>query len=357
MIPKSLVGTVTALMIGLLPVSAAIACTRFVYLGPEDTILTGRTMDWFREMGTNLWAFPRGVERNGAAGENSIEWTSKYGSVIASAYDAGTADGMNEKGLVANVLYLAESDYGTPKANDRRKPLSMSLWGQYFLDNYATVAEAVEAMSQEPFYLVTAMTPDGEPGKFHLSLSDATGDSAIFQYINGKLQIHHSREYQVMTNSPIYEQQLALNDYWKQIGGTTMLPGTNRAADRFVRASFYVNAIPQTSDIDEATASVFSVIRNTSVPRGITTPDQPNISSTIWRTVADHKNKRYFFEATNTPNVFWVNMSDLNFEEGAPTMKLSLEDGIFYAGNVAEKFQPTEPFVFMPSELPNPAEN
>jgi penicillin V acylase-like amidase (Ntn superfamily) len=357
MINKSLVSTVTALMIGLLPVSAAIACTRFVYLGPDDTIFTARTMDWFREMGTNLWAFPRGVERNGAAGENSIEWTSKYGSVIASAYDAGTADGMNEKGLVANVLYLAESEYGTPKANDPRKPLSMSLWGQYFLDNYATVAEAVEAMRQEQFYIVTTMTPDGEAGKFHLSLSDATGDSVIFQYVNGKLQIHHSREYQVMTNSPIYEKQLALNDYWQQIGGTTMLPGTNRAADRFVRASFYVNAIPQTSDVDEATASVFSVIRNTSVPRGITTADQPNISSTIWRTVADHKNKRYFFESTNTPNVFWVNMSDLNFKEGAPTMKLTLEDGLFYAGNVAEKFQPAEPFVFLPSELPTPAEN
>ena len=36
-----------------------------------------------------------------------------------------------------------------------------------------------------------------------------------------------------MTNSPKYDQQLALNEYWKQIGGTVMLPGTNRAADRF----------------------------------------------------------------------------------------------------------------------------
>jgi choloylglycine hydrolase len=27
-----------------------------------------------------------------------------------------------------------------------------------------------------------------------------------------------------MTNSPTYDQQLALNEYWKQIGGTVMLP-------------------------------------------------------------------------------------------------------------------------------------
>jgi penicillin V acylase-like amidase (Ntn superfamily) len=41
-----------------------------------------------------------------------------------------------------------------------------------------------------------------------------------------------------MTNSPVFEKQLALNDYWSGIGGTVFLPGTNRAADRFVRASF-----------------------------------------------------------------------------------------------------------------------
>jgi hypothetical protein len=75
-----------------------------------------------------------------------------------------------------------------------------------------------------------------------------------------------------------------------------MLPGTNRSADRFVRASFYINAVPKTSDNAEAVVSAFSVIRNVSVPLGISTPGQPNISSTIWRTVSDHKYKRYFSE-------------------------------------------------------------
>jgi choloylglycine hydrolase len=52
-----------------------------------------------------------------------------------------------------------------------------------------------------------------------------------------KQVIHHDRKYQVITNSPIFEKQLALDEYWKEIGGTIMLPGTNRAADRFARAS------------------------------------------------------------------------------------------------------------------------
>lgn len=79
----------------------------------------------------------------------------------------------------------------------------------------------------------------------HLAVSDATGNSAIIEYIGGKQVIHHDRKYQVMTNSPIFDKQLAMEEYWRAIGGTVMLPGTNRAADRFARALFYINAIPK----------------------------------------------------------------------------------------------------------------
>jgi choloylglycine hydrolase len=34
---------------------------------------------------TNLWSFPRGMSRDGGVGPKSISWTSKYGSVIATA--------------------------------------------------------------------------------------------------------------------------------------------------------------------------------------------------------------------------------------------------------------------------------
>ena len=180
-------------------------------------------------------------------------------------------------------------------------------------------------------------------------MSDASGDSAIIEYIGGKQVIHHSRDYQVMTNSPVFDQQLALNTYWKQIGGTVMLPGTDRAADRFARASFYVNAIPKNEDPVKALASVFSVIRNASVPFGINTPEEPNISSTRWRTVADHKRKLYFFESALTPNTFWVDLKDIDFsKETGKVMRLDLgpDQRNVFAGNTVKDFLPAEPFVF-----------
>lgn len=208
---------------GAVSMNAAQSCTRAVYLGSDGVVITGRSMDWAEDMSSNMWVFPRGMERDGTAGPDSPSWVSKYGSVITAGYDVGTADGMNEKGLVANLLYLAESDYG--KVDDK-PPLSISLWAQYALDNFATVDEAVKKLRVEPFRIIAPSLPNGKPAQLHLSLSDASGDSAIFEYIDGELVIHHGREYQVMTNSRQFSDQLALNAYWQSIGGLTFLPGT-----------------------------------------------------------------------------------------------------------------------------------
>lgn len=345
---KTNVFLITALVIifSVIPQKRVRACTRVVYQGNKDMVITGRTMDWKEDTRSNIWIFPRGMERNGEVGKDPMRWKSKYGSVVTSAYDICSTDGMNEKGLVANLLWLAESSY--PQWNGEKPALSIAAWVQYMLDNFATVSEAVSEIEKNTFDVVSDMMPDGtRMATLHLSISDATGDNAIFEYIDGKLNIHHNRSYQVMTNSPVFDLQLALDDYWKTIGGTTFLPGTNRAADRFVRASFYINAIPKTEDTRTALASVFSVIRNTSVPFGISTPDQPNISSTRWRTVSDQKDKVYYFESTLYPNVFWVDFKDVDFSEKASVKKLNLLDGKTYAGNTAKDFVTTKPFQFL----------
>lgn len=333
----------------LLNSAPAQACTRLVYLGPDGNIITGRSMDWREDIGTNLWMFPRGMERNGETGPNSLQWTSKYGSVIASGYDISTTDGVNEAGLVANVLWLVESEY--PEFDDSKPGLAISIWAQYVLDNFATVAEAVAALETEPFTLVTDKVPGhNQLATLHLSMSDSTGDSAIVEYIDGKQRIHHGQQYQVMTNSPPFDQQQALNAYWEDIGGTVMLPGTNRAADRFARAMFYVNAVPQDEDPNRALASVFSIVRNVSVPFGITTPDEPNISSTRWRTVVDHKRMLYFFESAVTPNTFWLDLKAMDFSPETGTVKkldLGEDQDHTYAGDATANFVAAEPFEFL----------
>ncbi|MCP1995774.1 linear amide C-N hydrolase [Flavobacterium sp. HSC-61S13] len=328
--------------------NSSYACTRVVYKGPNGTVITARSMDWKDDIQANLWVFPRGMQRSGEVGPNSVKWQSKYGSVISTAWDIATADGMNEKGLVANILWLVESKYPKFDGKGSEKGISIATWAQYVLDNFATVGEAVKHLEKEPFVVVSDYIPGTQ--KFttlHLSISDAQGDNAIFEYINGKLMIHHDASYTVMTNSPVFEEQLALNSYWKGIPGTIMLPGTNRAADRFVRASYYINAIPQTDNVRHAIASVFSVIRNCSVPFGISSEQEPNISSTRWRSVSDQKNLVYYFETVLTPNTFWVDLKDFDLSTKGKVMKLSLDDYKTYNGKTNKEFKVAEPFKFL----------
>ncbi len=341
----------TVVSAALLLTVTAEACTRVVFHGENNRNITARSMDWKTDVGTNLWTLPKGMERTGEAGDRSARWTSKYGSVVATGYDISTTDGVNEAGLNANLLWLVESDYPNAMMNEEKPTLAISLWAQYMLDNFATVAEAVEFLETEPFIVVTAQVP-GETrlATLHLSMSDATGDNAIVEYIDGKQVIHHDRSYQVMTNSPTFDKQLATNEYWQGIGGTTFLPGTNRAADRFARASFYINAIPTDGSTKDSVASVFSVIRNVSVPYGLNTEEEPNISSTRWRTVVDHQEQLYFFESALSPNIFWVDLKKIDFAPGAENVKkleLGPNQGIIYSGEVSDQFVETPAFKFL----------
>jgi choloylglycine hydrolase len=39
-----------------------------------------------------------------------MTWTSRDGSLVTSVYEGPVVDGLNEKGLPANVLYLVEAE-------------------------------------------------------------------------------------------------------------------------------------------------------------------------------------------------------------------------------------------------------
>ena len=331
-------------MMFLLPVQNAWSCSRLLYETGTGTYITGRSMDWNDHTAkTRLWVFPRGMERDGGTGKKAIKWTSKYGSVVASFYDIATADGMNEVGLAGNVLYLAETDYGDA-AKTGKPTIKIGAWLQYYLDNFATVKEAVKAMKPLPFTVIAPTLPNGREATVHISLSDSSGDSAIFEFLKGKLIIHHGRGYTVMTNSPTYDQQLALNAYWDQVGGNRFLPGTISAADRFVRLSYSLKSSPKFKDQRLALASVFSQMRAISVPLGMEDPNLPNIAMTLWRTVADQGRKVFYFDSVIMPAVCWVEFSKVDFKKGSGARQIDIGPETELASEVSDKFVPAEPF-------------
>lgn len=322
-------------------------CTVATWKNNDTAIVTGRNMDWKEKMHTKLWVLPAGQERVGySEGNNPLIWTSKYGSVVASVYDIATADGMNEKGLSAHVLWLAESDFGTPNATQPN--LSLSLWAQYFLDNFALAHEAVAHINEHPFNLIPidSSTFHKEAPTVHLILNDASGNRAVLEYLDGKLQIWEGEEYSVTTNSPTFDKQLENLKQYDGFGGAKTLPGTTEAADRFVRAAYYLQHLQQPHNYREVVAGVASVLRNAAQPFGTPDPDRPNISPTIWRTICDHTNLRYYFESSTSPSIVWVDFAALNLTPGAPTLMLDTEQNEDLAGEITKEFQAHDLFQF-----------
>lgn len=335
-----------AALAGLMSTSSALSCSRVLWSAPDGQVFVGRTQDWTEKANSSFRVYPRGIERTGAVAENPHKWTSKYGSVALSAYDMGTHEGVNEQGLSAHALYLAvEASFGDRDV--KREAIGVMQWVQYYLDNYATVAEAVEANKSWTFQIEPLILPNGFPTLVHISISDKTGDSAVIEYIGGKPRIYHDRRFTVMTNEPTYDKQIENLKQYRTFGGDKPLPGERTPTDRFVRAAYYANGLPKPANAGEGAAFMFSVIRNVSVPFGLGDPDKPNIASTIFRTVQDLTGSRYYFESTYAPNVVWIDYGKFDFSKGKPEMELQVEKNIFSLnGDVSSLLQPAKPFVF-----------
>lgn len=325
----------------------ALPCSRVLWNDTGRNVLVGRNMDWFEDIKSNIWVLPRGMKRDGLSQKNPLRWTSKYGSVIVTAYDVGTADGVNEKGLGVHFLYLPETRVAP---RDEKIPgLSMTLWAQYYLDQFATVDEAVKALKTKPYQLRMAVEPTSKkPATVHLALNDAGGDSAILECIDGEIRVYHSREYTVMTNQPAYDRQLENLKQYRGFGGEKRLPGTHEPADRFVRGAYYVKNLPKPKTEREAVAALMSVMRNTSAPFGVADPERPNVSTTVWRTVTDLTDRVLYYDSVLSPQIFWIDLKKLKFDAGEPVRKLTVVGNFDLMGEVSGRCEKAELFRFLP---------
>jgi choloylglycine hydrolase len=317
--------------LGLLTLSLAsqsLACSLAFWNDNDQAKITARSMDLYIPEFPQLRLSPPGITRIGDTSKNHLSWQSKYGSLAVTAFKTPAAsDGINDQGLAAHLLYLDKTDYG-PR-NSSLPALSNAFWVQYMLDNFKTVNEALATLDQ---YQLVATEINDREWPTHLALQDATGDAAIIEYIEGKAVIHHGPEYRVMTNDPTYAEQLENVKKYKGFGGELGLPGEADPMSRFVRASAFLQTLPKPSSTEQALTGVSGVIRTVMVPFG--TEDWP----TRWITLSDLSNKIYYFSATNSPNVLWVDLSKIKFDHKSRVMMLDPTE-IKFTGDVTKHFK------------------
>jgi choloylglycine hydrolase len=319
-------------------------CTRVLWNANDIAVLTGRSMDWPESTEPLIVAFPRGRGRDGGlmlsevvVPTNPLRWTSTYASLVTTVYGIGSIDGLNERGLAAHGLYLKSTELGT--RNPELPGLHTGLWVQYLLDQAATVTEALALMDGVQLVMVGA---HGFDATIHLAIEDAEGDSAILEFADGELVVHHGRDFTIMTNDPTYDEQLQLlaaQDF-STPSRELPLPGNVNAVDRFQRAAYYSALLPKAVTERQAVAGVMAIMRNVSVPFGAPYAEF-GVYNTEYRSVCDLNHRTYFFELTTSPSTIWVRMDGLDLDEGAQPTAIDPYDESL-SGNVTDRFAPRD---------------
>lgn len=337
-----------ALLLATVPVIRG--CSRALF-NQYDIVLSGRSMDWVFSFEDLLFVYPRGEHMDGGTAD-TVQWTSKYGSVVSSligyaeqfGYDFekdGGTDGINEAGLAAHVLYLGETQYPTPSA-DGKNNITYLRWLRYLLDNFGTVSEAVEAMERVNIVQVFL---DGHSIGAHMAIEDRTGDSAVFEIIQGKVIVYHGKHVRIMTNDPPYNEQQALLKNYIGFGGDLPLPGSTASDDRFVRLSFFLPFLKEPKDDVQAVAKVQSLMMSTNVP--FDAPDGYDVNTIFpswWNSYCDLTNLVYYFSWLETPFLIWTELKDLDFTPGRnKVLVLDPKVSTIY-GDVSSLFMKTQDY-------------
>jgi hypothetical protein len=156
---------------------SAEACTTFMLERGGERVV-GKSYDWHMGQGLVI-VNKRGVAKQSLSakpGDRPARWQSRHASVTFNQYGREfPAGGMNDAGLVVEIMWLDSSKY---EPVDERPTLNELQWIQYQLDNFATVAEMITAARSVRVSPVYAAV--------HYLACDKTGACAAFEHIDGK---------------------------------------------------------------------------------------------------------------------------------------------------------------------------
>lgn len=324
----------------------AAACSRVLYRGLDSLFVVGRSLDWKTPIPTNLYVYPRGMKKVSSNLPDHISWTSRYGAVYAVGYDGGVTEGMNEKGLVINGLFCKGTVYND-SIRTPRHVMSLAVFVPWMLDQCADVEEVRDMLESADFSIQGATFDGGTVSALHWGVTDASGQSIIFEFDHGKILIHDMGDYRAMTNDPQWPKMTAIIDYWEKIGGTHMLPGTVSSPDRCVRANFFAHQVQPVDDPSLGVSITRSILVNSSVPYTYRIEGEPNVSSTQWRSYADLRDRCYYFEIVTNPGYYYIDLARLDLRPGKPVRKLDTAKEKALVGCANESLVSSEPFTPM----------
>jgi len=267
----------------------AYPCSAIV-LKDKNQIFVAKNFDWTYREGIIIKNL-RGINKTAYytnTGEQA-NWTSKYGSITFNQNGKEMPfGGMNEKGLVVEMLWLKITRYNI---DEEKKYVNELEWIQYQLDNFETVQQVIEHLNDLKIYPIK--------GKIHYILTDVTGESVIIEYLNGK-PVAYKKEAntcQAITNYSVFHSE----PYKNQIKG--IRKNNTFPAYRYYQLEQQISIIRNQSEIKEADA--FDILRKVTIPKGD--------FKTMWSIVYNIHQKSISFFTDTHKEIKSINMSGLDF--------------------------------------------
>jgi choloylglycine hydrolase len=306
------------LLISLFSLSVSDACTTF-FINKNGQMVFGRNYDWVTGNGM-VCSNQRGLSKTSDKTKDgeTIHWISQYGSITFNQYGKEfPTGGMNEKGLVVELMWLDGTKY--PDA-DQRPAVGVLQWIQYQLDNCSTVDELI-ATDNKLRIASKGTTP------LHYLVADATGNVATIEFLDGKMKVHKGSDlpFPVLTNdsyaSSIEQTKTALTP-----AGGNSISFSNNSMDRFAKACDMVKRFQQAAITTPVIDYSFAILDK--VAQG---------SHTKWSIVYDISNKKIYFKTLGYSQVKNVSFSAFDFSCAAVSKAWDMNQSA--EGDVAKLFQ------------------
>jgi len=316
---------------------AAFPCTG-VFAGKSGTRLVGRTMDWPSGNG-NVFINERGIKKSADKLQDKsapAKWTSKYGSVtfnmegkfnwfvklalkLLRMKASAPTCGLNEKGLWGGGFWIHPPPAVKYPAKDGRVSINDYQLLEYLLDTSSNVNEAVNNLKK---VRVSGFDEGGFEVDLHWFLADASGDSVIIEFPDGKLKVHRDPDPAVITNS-FYEHSREYLRQFRGFGGNKVIPlekGETTSENRFVFASCSLSRAETGNKL--AVTDVFNIMKT--VTQTDVRHAQTSQSVTQWTAVYDLKNKKVWWFSRTDPKVKSVDLSKIDLKMSGKTRKMDI---------------------------------
>jgi penicillin V acylase-like amidase (Ntn superfamily) len=206
--------------------------------------------------------------------------------------------GMNEAGLVVEDMWLGNTVYPVP---DQRPEINMLQWIQYQLDTCRTVAEVISNDAK------IRLEPPNLPAWVHYLVTDATGDTATIEFLNGKMVCHRGKDlpFRALANDT-YDESLAFARAHPATAGMGDKIANTASLSRFAfaaarAAGFKAGTAKQ--DLDYAFDTLQQVCQG---------------NYTVWRIVYDVSNRQIHFRTQENPEPRVLDLKTMDFSCGQP---------------------------------------